>query len=298
MRHSHIATLVFIAVYTLTGLTGSAAPHIAASQASPGAASTAASSRAHPIIPIPVVVSYVTPSATTLAALPAATYSAVIPGLVPYVQSSVPVVPAAYTISSDSALYGPDRSTPIARLTAKNFLGQDTVVVPVQVDGDWALVLTPSRQELPSVASGNAPAQTAAWIRTSTLTKGAELNDRIQVSVSAQTLTILDGNGTPVRQFPVGVGAPGTETPSGVTGYLQARYLDPAQGQALHPIQLTSLHSAAQDNPYGGTDGGLIGVHYEQVANGRVSHGCVRLHADAIGVINTLPLGTLISIVN
>lgn len=249
-------------------------------------------------MPIPLVISYVTPSASTLAALPDATYSAVIPGLVPYVQSTVPVVPAAYTINSDSALYGPDKSTPIARLTAKNFLGQDTVVVPVQLDGDWALVLTPSRQELPSVASGNAPAQTAAWIRSSALTKGAELNDRIQVSLSAQTLTILDGNGTPVRQFPVGVGAPGTQTPTGVTGYLQARYLDPAQGQGVYPIQLTSLHSAAQDNPYGGTDGGLIGVHYEQVANGQVSHGCVRLHADTIAVINLLPLGTLISIVS
>jgi lipoprotein-anchoring transpeptidase ErfK/SrfK len=210
----------------------------------------------------------------------------------------VPTVPASYSIAVDTALYGADKSTPVARLTAKNFLDNNTVVVPVQLDGDWALILTPSRQALPSTSNGNAPAQTAAWIRSSALILGPSLVDRVQVSVPSQTLTILDGNGAVVQQFKVGVGTPATPTPTGVTGYLQARYLDPTQGQSVYPIQLTTLHSSAADEPYGGDDGGLIGVHYEAVASGQVSHGCIRLNADAVAVVNALPLGTLISIVN
>lgn len=240
---------------------------------------------------------FIAPSADEIAALPNAIYSAVIPGLIPYREATPPNTPAAYTVATDAALYGADRTTPIARLSAK-FLGGDTVVVPVEFDGDWALILTPSRQSLPSATGGTAPAQTAAWIRSNDLQLGAALIDRIQVSVSAQTLTILDGNGAVVSSFPVGVGTPSTPTPTGVTGYLQARYLDPTQGQSTYPIQLTSLHSTASDNPYGGNDGGLIGVHYEDTSRGQVSHGCVRLNANEIKVVNRLPLGTLISIVS
>ncbi|WP_196830624.1 L,D-transpeptidase [Frigoribacterium sp. CG_9.8] len=67
--------------------------------------------------------------------------------------------------------------------------------------------------------------------------------------------------------------------------------------QTVYPIQLASLHSSAADEPYGGNDGGLIGVHYNPVATGDVSHGCVRLSKEAITAVNRLPLGTLINIV-
>jgi lipoprotein-anchoring transpeptidase ErfK/SrfK len=52
------------------------------------------------------------------------------------------------------------------------------------------------------------------------------------------------------------------------------------------------------DEPYGGTDGGLIGLHYQDVASGAVSHGCIRLDADAIAAVDTLPLGTPITVVD
>ena len=100
-----------------------------------------------------------------------------------------------------------------------------------------------------------------------------------------------------MHEFPAGVGAGGTPTPTGVVGYVQARYLDPAQDQTVHPITLTTLHSSAADEPYGGDDGGLIGVHYESAARGAVSHGCVRLDGDAIDAVNALPLGTVVQVV-
>jgi len=252
---------------------------------------------ASPSVPLPAtappVFREITPA--ELAALPEASYDAVIPGLLPFSGVVDSATVASFHLGVDAALYGSDRHTPVARLAALNFLGENTVVVPVEIDGDWAMVLTPSRQLLPSQNGGNAPAQSAAWIRVSQLTQDADLPARIDVSVGQQTLTI-SGGGQPDASFSVGIGAPDTPTPTGVTGYLQARYLDPAQDETVYPIQLTSLHSSAADEPYGGSDGGLIGIHFQEENTGQVSHGCIRLSAEAITAVNALPLGTLISI--
>lgn len=241
---------------------------------------------------------YVAVSDTQLAALPEAKYNAVIDGLLPYKHATIPkAATAVYSIKVDSALFGSDRKTPIARLAAKNFLLQDTVIVPVQFDGPWALVLTPARQALPS-QKPNAPAQTAGWIRRDVLTKQQDLGPHIEVSVSKQQVTIVTKAGVVQKTFSAGVGATGTPTPTGVIGYMQARYLDPAQGQKVYPIGLTSLHSSAADEPFGGQDGGLIGIHYEATRSGAISHGCVRVAGAAITALDQLPLGTMIVIVD
>ncbi|MGN6503269.1 MAG: L,D-transpeptidase family protein, partial [Pseudolysinimonas sp.] len=111
------------------------------------------------------------------------------------------------------------------------------------------------------------------------------------ITVPRGRLTITGPDGA--REFPADVGGPQTPTPTGVVGYLQARYLDPAQGQSAYRIQLTSLHATAADEPYGGDDGGLIGVH---LGSGS-SHGCVRLGAAAIAAVDALPRGTPVRIV-
>lgn len=229
--------------------------------------------------------------------LPAAVYDAVIPGLLP--APSDPQFTRAMTLVEDAPLFGEDLKTPIARMPALNFLGEPTVLVPIKDSGIWTLVFTPSRQQLPSEApSGTtAPAQTAAWIPTETLSPLGELPHRIVVSVASQTLTITDKLGTAVQVYPVGVGTAETPTPTGVTGYLQARYLDPAQDQTVHRIQLTSLHATASDEPFGGSDGGLIGIHYQATATGAISHGCIRLSAEAITAVDALALGTPVQIV-
>ena len=69
------------------------------------------------------------------------------------------------------------------------------------------------------------------------------------------------------------------------------------QGQSEHRIQLTSLHATGSDEPYGGADGGLIGIHYQAQASGAVSHGCIRLSAEAVAAVDALPLGTPVRIV-
>jgi hypothetical protein len=241
---------------------------------------------------------YDAPSAAQLALLPEAKYNAVIGGLLPYYEATIPkVADESYTIKADAPLYGEDHTKPVARLAAKNFLDDPTVVVPVKVSGDWVMIMTPARQALPSASQGGAAAQSAAWIRRDLLQKGTALDDHVVISVSKQTVSIVDADGKTVEEFPAGVGAGDTPTPTSVVGYIQARYLDPAQDQTVHPIQLTTLHSASADEPYGGEDGGLIGVHYQSVARGAVSHGCVRLDGDAVDAINKLPLGTVVQIV-
>jgi hypothetical protein len=248
--------------------------------------------------------------AARIAALPEARYDAVIAGLLP-ARGTVDGI-SAYRLREDTALYAADLVTPVARLAVRNFLGEPTVVVPVESFGEWVRVLTPARQRLPSDGADSsrpdpagtdpagtdpagrlAPAQSSAWLRTDFLFSPTALANRIVVTVSAQTLRII---GVGSRTWAVGVGAPGTPTPIGVTGYLEARYRDVAQGQAEHPVQLTSLHSTAADEPFGGDDGGLIGIHFQASASGAVSHGCIRVPMEALAAIDALPLGTLITI--
>lgn len=233
-------------------------------------------------------------SAEQVATLPEARYSAVIPGLIRYDSTDTTSMTHAATITKDVALYGAAQKTAVAHLSATNFLGEPTTVVPVRTDGPWTLILTPARQQLPSSVDGDAAAQTAAWVRSDALTAGEALPSRVVVSVRNQTLSVVTGKD--VATYEVGVGTTSTPTPTGVTGYLQARYLDPKQGQSVHPIELTSLHSAAKDEPFGGSDGGLIGVHFNTTSAGAVSHGCIRLDAAAIAAVNALPLGTPITI--
>jgi lipoprotein-anchoring transpeptidase ErfK/SrfK len=238
---------------------------------------------------------YVSLTAGELAALPEARYDAVIPGLQPFAPSKASAT-ASFTLKKDTPIYDETRQKAVARFAVTNFMNERTVVVPVEYRGSWALVLTPSRKTLPSATSGGAAAQTVGWIRRDALHGRMPLANHVVVSVSARTLRIVSTAGATLSEFPVGVGTSTTPTPTGVVGYLQARYLDAKQGQTVHPIQLTSLHSAAADRPYGNAPGGLIGVHYQAASTGAVSHGCIRLDADAIAAVNALPLGTLVQI--
>ena len=276
-----------------------AQPQVSSTQGPPShtaAAAAAASASGSAASPAASAPSPVAAAPVDLAALPEARYDAVIPGLHGY---SSPLVPelsrVAYSLRADAPLSAEPGGAPIARFAAKNFLDEPTVVVRVALRGRWALVLTPARSALPSRSGGAAPAQTAGWVPVEALVNPVTLPRRIVISLSRQELAIVAEDSVE-QSFAVGVGTASTPTPHGVTGYLQARYLDPEQNQSRYPVQLSSLHSAAADEPFGGTDGGLIGVHYQRTATGAVSHGCVRLTAEAVRAVDSLPLGTPITI--
>ncbi|WP_424936150.1 MULTISPECIES: L,D-transpeptidase [Bacteria] len=230
------------------------------------------------------------------AELAEARYDAAIPALPAAPADIDPMAALIGTLSVDAVVSAEPGGVPVAFLAAKNFLDEPTTVLVVaHRDDGWSQVLTPARSSRPSEDPA-APAQTAGWIRTDTLGTTAPVSERIVIAVGSQTLSIVGRDGT-TRTYPVGVGAEDTPTPVGVTGYLQARYLDPAQGQTEHRIQLASLHSTASDEPFGGTDGGLIGIHYNTTNTGAVSHGCLRLDAEGISAVDALPLGTPVTII-
>jgi lipoprotein-anchoring transpeptidase ErfK/SrfK len=266
-------------------------PLLAGASGTPDRASAATTPSASASVSAPVPT--IAPDA--LAALPEAKYDAVIGGLIG-VHRTITTATVSH-LTADAPLYGADRRTPVARLAAEDFLGQPTTVVGIRTDGPWTLVLTPARQSLPSASgSAGAPAQTSAWLPTSALTGTTTPDQRVVISTAKQTVSIVDADGTVAQSFAAGVGTADTPTPTNVTGYLEQRYVDPSQGTGDHPIQLTSLHSSAADEPYGGSDGGLIGVHWYAVHSGAVSHGCVRLDTDALNAVDALPLGTLVTV--
>jgi lipoprotein-anchoring transpeptidase ErfK/SrfK len=220
--------------------------------------------------------------------LPLAVHDAVIGALLPG-PDEVPTHTGL--LEHDLPLYARRGGDPVAVLPARDFLREPTVVSVVQQADPWTLVLTPARRVLPSAAGPEgAPAQTAAWVRSADLPPLRRTTATVTVHVAQQTLTVTTPDGT--SRHEVGVGQDATPTPTDVTGYLQARYTDPAQALAPGAIQLTSLHATATDEPYLGSDGGLIGIHASPHPRGRSSHGCIRAAADVLARVDALPLGT------
>ncbi len=210
-----IAAVVVAAAIAVPVLTGGDAVPSAADRTPTATASTMPS--------VPDV------DATALAALPEARYSAVVGGLLPVDRtvSSAEV----FRLRADAPLFGSDRQHPVARFAAADFLGQPTTVVGLRHEGAWELVLTPARQELPSAADGHAAAQTAAWVPRDTLVQQATPTSHVVISTADQTVSIVSSSGQVSRSFPAGIGTSDTPTPTGVTGYLEQRYVDPARAQ-------------------------------------------------------------------
>ncbi|MDB6425876.1 L,D-transpeptidase [Curtobacterium sp. 20TX0008] len=227
-------------------------------------------------------------------ALPVADYKAVVPGLMPF-SSTVTEAVSVGTIRSSVPLYGADRKRAVARLDSTDFLGKPAVITVVDTRGAWSKILTPARVALPSQRGGDAPAQSAAWVQSKQIVDTHEVRSRVEVDLTNRTLATVAEDGSE-QSFPVAIGTAQNPTPSAVSGYLEARYVDPKQGTGDEPIQLTSLHAATEDTPVAGGDGGVIAAHYNDVRSGAVSHGCLRLDHDAVAAINALPLGTVVTI--
>jgi len=232
-----------------------------------------------------------------IARLPEATYDAVVPRLMTSTFSFAQAHSVErYELRRTAPLFDATRRHAIAKLGRTDFLQEPQFVVVARKQGPWAYALTPARAVLPSsTAPVAAPAQTAAWIPTRFLFRERVITSRVTIQVGRGQLTVVPQSG-PETKFTAAVGAPDTPTPIGVVGYLEARYLDPAQGQATYPIHLTSLHAERADEPFNGTDGGLIGIHFAPTNTGTISHGCIRVGARAVSALSRLPLGTPIEV--
>jgi hypothetical protein len=164
---------------------------------------------------------------------------------------------------------------PVAILPEKE-LGGPTWVPVVETRPGWQRVLLPSR---PNGAVG--------WITTA--------GGKVQTAhTSARRLQLLK-SGRPAGTWTVAVGAPKTPTPPGRTFILAS--LAPAKATYSPLILPVGAHSESLDSFGGGP--GTVAFHgwpQKSVFGHAVTHGCVRVPADALRQLSQVPLGTPVSI--
>jgi len=269
-----VAALVVVvgAVALIAGLTGSG----------DGGGTAGAQSVAAPA----QVVSPVSVSAQELAKLPRATTFTRI-STAPLDQDPFAVTDGLVLHSLDpQVLYAGPGMGPIGVLPVTE-LGSPTWVPVVQTSPGWDRVLLPSRPNRATgwiYAGGNADAN--LQVRRTDYT--------VRIETGARKLTVDEGGGT-VGTWTVAVGAAGTPTPTGRTFLLAL--LAPPHPTYSPLILPLGFHSNVLSTFGGGP--GTVGLHGwpdTSVFGHAVSNGCVRVPADALHTLSSLPLGTLVMI--
>lgn len=167
---------------------------------------------------------------------------------------------------------------PFAKVAPKQ-MGATWLPVVERRNG-WLKVLLPSR-----------PNGSVGWIQADQV-KQARTPYLIRVHVGSRELELFKDD-SPVGSWPVAVGAPGTPTPTGRTFLLGSIVDDNA---SFSPVILPlGTHSKTLDT-YGGGPGtvALHGWPDTTVFGNAVSHGCIRVPADALQQLTQVPLGTLV----
>lgn len=177
----------------------------------------------------------------------------------------------------------PDRASPARFLDPAGEVSGRLVFLVKQQVGDWLEVYLPVR-----------PNGSTAWLEREVV-ETFEHRYRIELSLSEHRLTLFDGTQV-LMEEPIGVGASDTPTPGGVY-YIKEllRPPDPSGFYGPYAYGLSGFSNVLDDYA-GGT--GVIGLHGNEDASsvGRdVSHGCIRLHNEAMTKMVEdigLPLGT------
>ena len=181
-------------------------------------------------------------------------------------------------------VYASPGGPPVAVLPATE-MGSPTWVPVVQTQPGWDMVLLPSR-----------PNRSIGWVATG---NGATLETAhtsyvVRVNTTTRQLTLVK-DGTSVGTWPVGVGTPGTPTPTGRTFILAS--LTPAHPTYSWLILPTGAHSNSLETFGGGP--GTVGLHTwpdSSVFGHAVSHGCVRIPDAGLKMLSHVPLGSLVLI--
>ncbi len=174
---------------------------------------------------------------------------------------------------------------PVAVLPSKE-LGGPTWVPVIESQAGWDRVLLPSR---PNGATGWIPSG-GGKLQT------AHSSYAVTVKTSTRRLT-LSKSGHTVGTWTVAVGAAKTPTPVGRTFMLAS--LAPSKPTYSPLILPVGAHSDTLDS-YGGGPGTVAfhGWPSTSVFGQAVTHGCVRVPADALKRLSQVPLGTPVFITN
>lgn len=158
-------------------------------------------------------------------------------------------------------------------------LGSPTWVPVIDSKPGWHQVLLPSR---PNRATG--------WITAGSGLETAHSAYQIKVEIGDRKLT-LTKSGKKVGSWTVAVGADKTPTPTGRT-FLMAS-LSPSKPDPSPLILPVGAHSDTLDTFGGGP--GTVAFHGwpdESVFGKAVTHGCIRVPADALKALSRVPLGS------
>ncbi len=175
----------------------------------------------------------------------------------------------------------PDRrSDRVARLRLETESGFPEVYVGLRHVADrsgrlWARVRIPGR-----------PNGRTGWVPRRALNAWRRSRDLLRVDVRTRHASLWRA-GRRIWRSRVGVGAPGTPTPTG-RFYVRERIRNLAGNPVYGPIAFgTSAYSRLSDWPGGGVIG-LHGTDQPWLLPGRVSHGCVRIPNPAIRRLSRL----------
>jgi hypothetical protein len=129
------------------------------------------------------------------------------------------------------------------------------------------------------------------WVRRQTLGPLYRVRTQLVVDRGSRHATLLR-RGVPVWSAPVGIGKPGTPTPSG-RFWIREKFRSGEPSGPYGPVAFgSSDYSVLSDWP----GGGVIGIHgtaEPSLIPGRPSHGCIRLRNRAIRELwRLMPVGT------
>ncbi|MFB4305227.1 L,D-transpeptidase [Actinomadura sp. GTD37] len=193
---------------------------------------------------------------------------------------------ASAPAAGNGTVVHPEAATPVsakpgapavAELPSTQLKGPTWVPV-IEARPGWRRVLLPSR-----------PNGVTGWIPDTGL-KAARSAHVVKVDLGDRTMALYDA-GRKVGAWSVAVGAPKTPTPTGRTFLLAS--LAPAKPTYSPLILPVGAHSATLDTFGGGP--GTVAFHgwpSTDVFGKAVTHGCVRVPADALKRLAAVPLGT------
>jgi lipoprotein-anchoring transpeptidase ErfK/SrfK len=223
------------------------------------------------IAPVPV-------SAAQMARLPRATTFTTVPAAPPDPSPYQPGNGVVTHPSTARVVYARPGGPPVAVLPPTQ-LGEPTWVPVVETQPGWERVLLPAR-----------PNRSTGWIY---LADGglseAYSSYRVRIELSARRLTVA--NAGVARSWTVAVGAPATPTPTGRT-FMLASLVPPRPTYSPLVLPL-GTHSPDLDTFGGGP--GTVALHGwpdASVFGHEISHGCVRVPADALRALSRVPLGS------
>ncbi len=219
--------------------------------------------------------------AVDLSTLPAATTFGDIPAAPPDPEPRSGTDGVVLHVEEDIAVFDAPSGTAVAKLPSTQF--KSPTWVPIVAErGDWARVLLPSR-----------PNRSTGWVRVDTdRVEKARTPYVVDVDVDSRWMVVRK-NGREIGSWSVGVGAPGTRTPEGRT-FIMASIRETVTD--FSPIILPLGTHSKTLTTYGGGPGtvALHGWPDPSVFGTASSDGCVRIPDDALALVKSLPLGTLV----